>query len=192
MPWSKPYSLCRGLRHYRCMSRSDLVVWVDKKLRSDWSPEQIAGCPRLDYPEDAGMRISERPSTVGFMQPHSLAIPTIAIYAAPQTPEAARPGRRPVSRAYRYSPAAAACCRQIPLWGVAADPACAARGKAAHRPHRRPRNRSSYQTPAEVLNPALTGTLASCIIGWAVLQAQRRSSTSKTGTALSWPIPPAP
>lgn len=98
MPWSKPYSLCRGLRHYRCMSRSDLVVWVDKKLRSDWSPEQIAGCPRLDYPEDAGMRISERPSTVGFMQPHSLAIPTIAIYAAPQTPEAARPGRRPVPR----------------------------------------------------------------------------------------------
>ena len=174
------------------MSRSDLVVWVDKKLRSDWSPEQIAGCPQLDYPEDAGMRISERPSTVGFMQPHSLAIPTIAIYAAPQTPEAARPGRRPVSRAYRYSLAAAACCRKIPLWGVAADPAYAARGKAAHRPHRRPRNRSRYQTPAEVLNPALTGTLASCIIGWAVLQAQRRSSTSKTGTALSWPIPPAP
>ncbi len=29
------------------------------------------------------MHISERPSTVGFMQPHSLAIPTIAIYAAP-------------------------------------------------------------------------------------------------------------
>ena len=32
-----------GAAHYRCMSRSDLVVWVDKKLRSDWSPRTDCG-----------------------------------------------------------------------------------------------------------------------------------------------------
>lgn len=45
-------------RHYRCMSRSGLVAWVGEKLRGDWSPEQIAARLRLDYPEDASMRVS--------------------------------------------------------------------------------------------------------------------------------------
>lgn len=38
-------------RHDRCMSRFDLVTGVDEKLRSDWSPVQIAGRIRLDYSE---------------------------------------------------------------------------------------------------------------------------------------------
>ena len=47
---------------YRCMGRSDLVAGVDEQLRSDRSPEHIAGPIRLDYPEDQIMRISGRPS----------------------------------------------------------------------------------------------------------------------------------
>ncbi|MGI6656839.1 MAG: transposase [Desulfobulbus sp.] len=30
-------------RHYRCLIRTELVARIDEKLRSDWSPEQIAG-----------------------------------------------------------------------------------------------------------------------------------------------------
>lgn len=47
---------------YRCMGRSDLVAGVDEQLRSDRSPEHIAGPIRLDYPENQIMRISGRPS----------------------------------------------------------------------------------------------------------------------------------
>ena len=45
-------------RHYRCQSRPPLVAYVDKKLRNDWAPEQIAGRIRLDHPHDQQMRIS--------------------------------------------------------------------------------------------------------------------------------------
>ncbi len=45
-------------RHYCCLSRPELVSYVDEKLRNDWSPEQIAGRIRLDYPQDHSMRIS--------------------------------------------------------------------------------------------------------------------------------------
>ena len=45
-------------RHYCCLSRPELVAYVDKKLRNDYSPEQIAGRIRLDYPQDQSMRIS--------------------------------------------------------------------------------------------------------------------------------------
>jgi IS30 family transposase len=45
-------------RHYRCQQRESLVAYVDKKLRSDWAPEQIAGRIRLDHPKDQRMRIS--------------------------------------------------------------------------------------------------------------------------------------
>ena len=40
------------------MNRPELVAWVDEKLRANWSPEQIAGRIRLEYPEDQSMRIS--------------------------------------------------------------------------------------------------------------------------------------
>ncbi len=49
-------------RHYRCQNRMKLVAYVDKKLRSDWAPEQISGRIRLDYPHDSMMRIS--PETI--------------------------------------------------------------------------------------------------------------------------------
>lgn len=45
-------------RHYRCQQRESLVAYVDRKLRSDWAPEQIAGRIRLDHPHDKQMRIS--------------------------------------------------------------------------------------------------------------------------------------
>lgn len=45
-------------RHYRCQNRPALVGYVDKKLRSDWAPEQIAGRICLDHPHDQQMRIS--------------------------------------------------------------------------------------------------------------------------------------
>lgn len=45
-------------RHCRCQDRPSLVAYVDKKLRHDWAPDQIAGRIRLDYPNDRQMRIS--------------------------------------------------------------------------------------------------------------------------------------
>ena len=45
-------------RHYRSMTRPELVAYVDEKLYSDWSSEQIAGRIRLEYPQDPSMRIS--------------------------------------------------------------------------------------------------------------------------------------
>ena len=45
-------------RHYRCLNRPELLAYVDEKLRADWAPEQIAGRLRLDYPQDAAMRVS--------------------------------------------------------------------------------------------------------------------------------------
>ena len=45
-------------RHYRSLSRPELIAYVDEKLCNDWSFEQIAGCIRLDYPQDQSMRIS--------------------------------------------------------------------------------------------------------------------------------------
>lgn len=35
-----------------------LVAYVEKKLRKDWSPEQIANRIHTDYPDDRYMRIS--------------------------------------------------------------------------------------------------------------------------------------
>lgn len=49
-------------RHCRCQDRPPLVAYVDKKLRHDWAPEQIAGRICLDYPDDLQMRIS--PETI--------------------------------------------------------------------------------------------------------------------------------
>lgn len=45
-------------RHYRRQRQESLVAYVDKKLRSDWAPEQIAGRIRLDHPDDQRMRVS--------------------------------------------------------------------------------------------------------------------------------------
>ncbi|NLZ16983.1 MAG: IS30 family transposase [Desulfobulbaceae bacterium] len=45
-------------RHYRCLNRPELITYVDEKLRRDWSPEQISGRMRLEYPKDTNMRIS--------------------------------------------------------------------------------------------------------------------------------------
>lgn len=58
------------------------------------------------------MRIKGRASTAGFTLPHSLEIQAIAICAAPTAAaggKAGTTGERPVARAYRYGPAAAAC-----------------------------------------------------------------------------------
>jgi len=49
-------------RHYRCQNRPLLVAYVDKMLRRDLSPEQIAGRIRIDYPDEPLMRIS--PETI--------------------------------------------------------------------------------------------------------------------------------
>ena len=45
-------------RHYRRQRLAPLVKYVEKRLRKDWAPEQIAGRIRLDYPHDEQMRIS--------------------------------------------------------------------------------------------------------------------------------------
>jgi len=45
-------------RHFRRQQHEPLVAYVDKKLRSDWSPEQIANRIRMDYPDGDDMRIS--------------------------------------------------------------------------------------------------------------------------------------
>jgi IS30 family transposase len=48
----------RQPRHYRRQQLEPLVAYVDRKLRSDWAPEQIAGRIRLDHRNDQRMRIS--------------------------------------------------------------------------------------------------------------------------------------
>lgn len=45
-------------RHFRRQNHEPLVAYVDKKLRKDWSPEQIVNRMRKDYPDDEAMRIS--------------------------------------------------------------------------------------------------------------------------------------
>lgn len=49
---------CTQPRHYRRQQLTSLVSYVEKWLRKDWAPEQIAGRIRLDYPNDVQMRIS--------------------------------------------------------------------------------------------------------------------------------------
>jgi len=48
----------RQPRHYRRQQLEPLVAYVDRKLRSDWAPEQIASRIRLDHRNDQRMRIS--------------------------------------------------------------------------------------------------------------------------------------
>jgi len=48
----------RLARHYRRMSNTRLYGYVTNRLKSEWSPEQIAERLKLDYPEDRRMRIS--------------------------------------------------------------------------------------------------------------------------------------
>lgn len=45
-------------RHYRRQTHVPLVDYVEDKLCSNWSPEQIAHRIRIDHPRDARMRIS--------------------------------------------------------------------------------------------------------------------------------------
>lgn len=45
-------------RHFRRQQHEPLVSYVDKKLRKNWSPEQIANRIRKDYSDDERMRIS--------------------------------------------------------------------------------------------------------------------------------------
>jgi transposase, IS30 family len=45
-------------RHFRRQQHEPLVAYVDRKLRSDWSPEQIANRIQMDHPDDDQMRIS--------------------------------------------------------------------------------------------------------------------------------------
>ncbi|TYO98426.1 helix-turn-helix protein [Geothermobacter ehrlichii] len=49
-------------RHYRRQLHKPLVDYVAEKLKLDWSPEQIAGRLRLDFPDDKRMRCS--PETI--------------------------------------------------------------------------------------------------------------------------------
>lgn len=45
-------------RSYRRQDNERLVAYVERALRLDWSPEQIAAKVRLDHPDDGAMRIS--------------------------------------------------------------------------------------------------------------------------------------
>lgn len=45
-------------RHFQRQQHEPLVAYVEKKLRKDWSPEQIANRIRKDYHDDDNMRIS--------------------------------------------------------------------------------------------------------------------------------------
>ena len=45
-------------RHFRRQQHAPLVAYVDKKLRQDWSPEQIVNRMCRDYPDDSRMRVS--------------------------------------------------------------------------------------------------------------------------------------
>jgi len=42
-------------RHFRRQQHAPLVAYVDRKLRRDWSPEQIVNRMYRDYPDDSRM-----------------------------------------------------------------------------------------------------------------------------------------
>ena len=58
--WTHPEALKRRhkARHYRRNSNQDLVNYVERKLKDDWSPEIIAQKLKADYPDDDKMRVS--------------------------------------------------------------------------------------------------------------------------------------
>jgi transposase, IS30 family len=45
-------------RHYKCQSNKRLMRYLQRKLAQQWSPEEITGRIKQDYPEDESMRIS--------------------------------------------------------------------------------------------------------------------------------------
>lgn len=49
-------------RHYRRQDHAPLLRYVERRLRSDWSPGAISGRLKLNYPDDSKMRIS--PETI--------------------------------------------------------------------------------------------------------------------------------
>jgi IS30 family transposase len=49
-------------RHYRRQDHAPLLRYVERRLRSDWSPEAISGRLKLNHPDDSRMRIS--PETI--------------------------------------------------------------------------------------------------------------------------------
>ncbi|MCK5606695.1 IS30 family transposase [Candidatus Pacearchaeota archaeon] len=58
--WSQSLALkrrCRA-RHYRRQKNIRLVRYVETRLKKQWSPEEISQRIRIDYPNDANMRIS--------------------------------------------------------------------------------------------------------------------------------------
>jgi len=57
--WTHPIALKRQheARHYRRNSNQDLVRYVERKLKNDWSPEIIAQKLKVDYPDDNKMRV---------------------------------------------------------------------------------------------------------------------------------------
>ena len=170
------------------MSHSDLIARIDEQLRSDCSPEQIAGRLRLHYPEDAGMRISGRASAAGALRPRSLAIPAAVLCAAPPAPQAARqvrPGQKPVSRAYRYSPAATTCGRKNRFGDWEAKLLCAARGKAAHRLNNRPRKCFQFACCFEFGNPASKSGFTPGSKFWSKLTENRCKRKQKTKSRVS-------
>lgn len=58
--WTHPLTLERRQqpRHWKRQNNQRLVAYVASKLRQEWSPEEIANRIRIDYPDDAQMRIS--------------------------------------------------------------------------------------------------------------------------------------
>jgi IS30 family transposase len=58
--WTHPEALKRRrkARHHRCRSNKKLSNYVEHKLKQDWSPETIAAKLKIDYADNAKMRIS--------------------------------------------------------------------------------------------------------------------------------------
>ncbi len=58
--YTHPRALARRRqpRHYRRKSNQRLVHYVEEKLKADWSPEEINGRLKLEYPQQPDMRIS--------------------------------------------------------------------------------------------------------------------------------------
>ena len=90
-------------RHYRCLNQPQLIAYVDESCTTTGLPNRLQGAFDSTIQRMRPCVAARKPSIVGSMPRHSLAIPAIVIYAAPIDDADGKPGTAEAgvfSRAY--------------------------------------------------------------------------------------------